>query len=66
MYFIYLASENEDSVDVGKNAMKTEVNVRTDQRKNRREDTGARLELWRKTQFSYKRLKLIAFCIHVH
>lgn len=42
---MYLASQNEDSVDVGKDAMKTEVNVRSDQRKNWREDTGARLEL---------------------
>ena len=31
---MYLASQNEDSVDVRKDAMKTEVNVRTDQREN--------------------------------
>lgn len=42
---MYLASQNEDSVDVGKDAMKAEVNVWSDQRKNWRKDTGTRLEL---------------------
>lgn len=46
--WIYLAAQNEDGVDVGEDAMKTEVNVRTDQRKNWRQDAGARLELGNK------------------
>lgn len=34
VFHTYLATKNEDSVDVGKDAMKAEVNVRTYQRKN--------------------------------
>lgn len=48
MSHTYLATKNEDSVDVGKDAMKAEVNVRTYQRKNWRKDTGTRLELYDK------------------
>lgn len=52
MWYMYLASQNEDGVDVGKNAMEAEVNVRTDQRKNWREDTGAGLELGNKMKYA--------------
>lgn len=42
---LYLASQHKHSVDVRQDAMKTEVDVRTDQREDRWEDTGARMEL---------------------
>lgn len=45
---IYLAPQDEDGVDVGEDAMKTEVNVGTNQRENGGQNTGSRLELWSK------------------
>lgn len=42
---IYLAPQHEDSVDVREDAVKAEVDVWTDQRKNRGQDAGSRLEL---------------------
>lgn len=63
---IYLASQNEDSVDVGEDAMKTEVNMGTNQRKNWGENTGPRLELGNKIRhayFSYMTLEMIALSI---
>lgn len=46
---VYLAPQHEDGVDVREDAVKAEVDVRTDQRKNRRQDAGTRLELRRTT-----------------
>lgn len=69
---IYLAAQNEDSVDVGEDAMKTEVNVRTDQRKNWRQDAGARLELGNKIYTiqlhdirNYCHMYVLNYCCHV-
>lgn len=42
---LYLAPQHEDGVDVGQDAVEAEVDVRTDQRKHRGQDAGARLEL---------------------
>lgn len=44
---VYLAPQHKDGVDVREDAVKAEVDVRTDQRKNRGQDAGTRLELRR-------------------
>lgn len=49
----YLAPQHEDGVDVREDAMKTEVDVWTDQRENRGQDAGSRLELRKKTGRAY-------------
>lgn len=50
----YLAAQNKDGVDVGEDAMKAKVDVRSDQRKNWREDAGAGLELGNKIYSFFK------------
>lgn len=49
----HLAPQHEDSVDVREDAVETEVNVWTDQRKNRGQDAGSRLELRDESQTRY-------------
>ena len=49
----HLAPQHEDSVDVREDAVETEVNVWTDQRKNRGQDAGSRLELRNESQTRY-------------
>lgn len=49
---VYLAPQHEDGVDVREDAVKAEVDVRTDQRKNRGQDAGTRLELRRTTGYA--------------
>lgn len=44
---VYLAPQHEDGVDVREDAVKAEVDVRADQRENRGQDAGTRLELRR-------------------
>ena len=51
--YTYLASKDKDSVDMGEDAMKTEVNMRTDQRKNWGENTASRLKLGNKIRDAY-------------
>lgn len=50
---IYLAPQHKDGVDVRQDAVETEVDVWTDQRKNRGQDAGSRLELRKKTGHAY-------------
>lgn len=45
----YLAAQHKDGVDVREDAVKAEVDVRPDQRKNGGQDAGSRLELRKNT-----------------